>query len=154
MPVNIAKLNRTCEKYCGQLRNKVVLQRKFPKQGNPYWDYPTVASVCQSDRFNCTCKNHSRPMRSCNNLLLHEIQNYGNLGEPATRNRPLYNGSPNYPLGNCAEQHAANDVLNALDKKNCPKSLNDLYFSRARYVRDNREVDACVNCRIILPNVQ
>ena len=154
MPVNIAKLNRTCEEYCGQLRNKVVLQRKFPKQGNPYWDYPTVASVCQSDRFNCKRKNFSRPMRSCNNLLLHEIQNYGNLGEPATRNRSLYNGSPNYPLGNCAEQHAANDVLNELDQKHKPKSLNDLYFSRARYVRDSRELDACVNCRTILPNAQ
>ena len=154
MPVNIAKLNRTCEEYCGQLRNKVVLQRKFPKQGSPYWDYPMVASVCQSDRFNCKGKNYSRPMRSCNSLLLREIQKYGNIGNPTIRNRPRYNGKPNYPLGNCAEQHAANDVLNMLDKMHSPKSLHDLYFSRARYVRDSRELDACVNCRIILPNVQ
>ena len=155
MAINQRKLDAECENYCGELRNKVVLQRKYNKQGSAYWDYPTVASVCQSNSYGCKKKNFSRPMRKCNQLLLKEICKYGKLGEGASKNKPHYdNAHPNYPLGNCAEQHAASDVLNELDKKHCQTSLGDLFFSQARYVRDNRATPACLNCQTILPNAK
>lgn len=154
MAINQGKLNSACENYCGELRNKVVLQRKNKKQGHSYWDFPIMASVCQSDQYGHRKKNFSRPMRSCNQLLLAEINQLGHLGKRATKNMPQYNGAKNYPLGQCAEQHAANDVLNELDRHHQHKDLHDLFFSTAMQVRDNVPRNACVNCKTLLPNVQ
>lgn len=155
MPINQRELNSACENYCGELRNKVVLQRKYPKQRHAaYWDYPTIASVCQSDKYGHKKKNFSRPMRSCNQLLLAEINRHGTLGEKATKNMPPYNGTKNFRLGQCAEQHAASDVLNELDRHHQDKDLYDLFFSAAIQVRDNRIQPACVNCRTLLPNAK
>lgn len=155
MAINQRKLDSECEHYCGELRNKVVLQRKYPKQGRAaYWDYPTMASVCQSSKYSHRKKNFSRPMRSCNQLLLEKINQHGTLGEKATKNKPNYNNTHNYPLGNCAEQHAANDVLNEIDRHHQQKDLQDLFFSTAMQVRDNRPQPACVNCRMLLPNAK
>ena len=52
-------------------------------------------------------------------------------------------------VGNCAEQHAANNYMNQLHEDD----LVELYFSIARRPRTKEEIDYCNNCRRTFPNI-
>lgn len=58
--------------------------------------------------------------------------------------------SPNtgcsFPIGNCAEQHAANKVLNKLNGRGIQHSLQNLAFSKAIRPRTMIEISYCSNC--------
>ena len=52
-------------------------------------------------------------------------------------------------IGNCAEQHAANNYMNQLNEDD----LGELHFSIARRPRTKEEIPYCNNCKRTFPNI-
>lgn len=51
-----------------------------------------------------------------------------------------------YPIGNCAEDHAANNLLRKNAKKATDKNINKIKFSKAYYTRTGVSLEYCDNC--------
>lgn len=66
------------------------------------------------------------------------------LGEIGKRTQYCRN-----PIGNCAEQHAGNNFMNALHYKN----INGLYFSESVRPRTMEIIPPCDNYKSIFPNL-
>ena len=104
-----------------------------------------MAAICHNR--DCTVKRASYSHRPNNEEYHHVLKNKLQLldeigkkpGIPGTR----------YPIGNCAEQHAANIYM-----KQCgANDLNDLYFSMAMRPRTKEVFDYCDNCKDTFPNL-
>ena len=67
----------------------------------------------------------------------------GNVGEES-----LITGC-GYPIGNCAEQHAANRVLKDLEGNRINRDVSDLSFTKAVRPRTMQKIDYCLNCETL-----
>ena len=52
-------------------------------------------------------------------------------------------------IGNCAEQHAANMVMNEHEEKGIHQEIENLAFTQAIRPRTMIEIDYCLNCRTL-----
>ena len=124
--------------YCTHIMNKHIQVLKENKQEKTwYWDYPTVASVCHND--NCMEKrgsfSHFPKNENWHPILRNKLEEINKIGKSL--------------VGNCAEQHAANNYMNQLHEND----LNQLFFSTARRPRTKEIIPPCNNCCRTFPNI-
>lgn len=160
MSINHLTLDNKVHEYTKDLRDRVVMTRQFrnvtytvrgkvKNKTKLVWDYPAVASACTDSKIIRAA--FSAPMTVCNGKLQNEIEKYGNMGqEPDKAKIKLMENGNHYPLGQCAEQHAASKVLTDSHSAN----LTDLTFSVALKVRDDVIMPACGNCKTLFPKLK
>jgi hypothetical protein len=137
MMVNLDKLERTIIQYCSELVNKHKKQRRYVYKDNKcIWDLPCVAVSCAYDAT--AYSDFSKPTRSDTYKKVPKLEEtlltLGKIGEHV-------NGR--YPIGHCAEPHAAKKCM----KDNQKALPNNIYFSTARVVRTKEIIDYCDNCK-------
>lgn len=158
----IEKLERTVNLYCREIISKNILvkryttgtesgkkekggKRKVKRKPRLVWDYPAVVSVC------CWDKHRNKPYRGYSHsaysnsytskILKSKLEELGSIGR---RNSKYEN-----PIGQCAEPHAAQKMLN---KMNC-KDLKDILFSTAKRPRTLEEIPPCGICKYVFPTL-
>ncbi len=113
--------------------------------GTWYWDFPAMAAICHDK--DCTKKRaffSNRPERGeFHHVLEQVLRNLGVIGK-----RPQLDGK-RYPIGNCAEQHAASIYM----KQFGINDLNELFFCKAMRPRTKEVFDYCDNCKDIFPSL-
>lgn len=124
--------------YCDHIMHAHIQVLRLNKREKTwYWDYPTVAAVCHDAR--CLAKrssfSHYPSKDNWHPVLRAKLELIAPIGEKL--------------VGNCAEQHAANDYMNQLHEHD----LRKLYFSIARRPRTKEEVLYCDNCKTTFPNL-
>lgn len=112
------------------------------------WDLPCVAVCCSCNidiyhGFSARVKANSYDKAPAlkNALLALFGRRPGKIGE--CRDGCIY------PVGNCAEPHAALKCI-----KDTSAKIKDIYFSNARYVVTGEIIDPCQNCIDTFPNVR
>lgn len=124
--------------YCEHIMNAHIQTLRKNKQGAWYWDYPAVAAVCHNDT--CMAKrssfSHYPSGGKWHGVLRAKLEEIAPIGQRL--------------VGNCAEQHAANNYMNQLTEDD----LGELYFSIARRPRTKEEIPYCNNCKRTFPNIQ
>lgn len=150
------KLNRCVYNYCGEITNRSPFQKNFydasslkPKRKKTYWDYPAAASVCCLTGSKIYKGYSQRAYDSSypNSILKTQLTKLGKIGEKA-RGKV---GTKNYPLGQCAEPHAARELLK---KENSCKNLSDIHFSVAMRPRTRQILLPCENCKKTFPTLK
>ena len=132
--------------YCDHIMHAhIQVLRENKDERTWYWDYPAMAAICHDER--CLVKRASFSHRA-DRSEFHPVleQKMGTLG--IIGKRPLMDGN-RFPIGNCAEQHAANIFMKQFDVND----LNDLYFSKAMRPRTKEVFDYCDNCKDIFPGL-
>ncbi len=125
------------------MRQKGVKNVKKDKDEH---DYPAMICRCCSTKcienksmfvsyYGHAKSNNKKFYR--NAQLVKKMDEIGGVGK--------HNSSCKYPVGQCAEQHAAQFLLN---KEMC--SLNEIIYSTPIRPRDNSTHDHCNNCKHIL----
>ena len=132
--------------YCEHICNAhIQTVRMNHKTGTWFWDYPAMAAICYN--HDCLIKRASYSHRPQNGEF-HQALEYRLLTLGVIGRTPQLPGK-RYPLGNCAEQHAASNYMKHLGVNN----LNDLYFSKAMRPRTKEVFNYCDNCKDIFPNI-
>lgn len=125
--------------YCDHIMNAhIQVLRQNKQERTWYWDYPAVAAVCHNNIYmeKRSSFSHFPSKGNWHPVLKIELEKIGEIGKSL--------------VGNCAEQHAANNYMNQLHEND----LNKLYFSIARRPRTKEEIAYCNNCRGTFPNLK
>lgn len=132
--------------YCEHICNShTQVQRTNKDTGTWYWDYPAMAAICHD----CSCRekrasySHRPNSNEYNTVLKKSFQAIGMIGK-----KPNLPGK-RYPIGNCAEQHAANFYMNQCGEGD----LKNLFFSKAMRPRTKEVFPYCDNCKDVFPNL-
>lgn len=132
-------------KYCEHIQKAQIEVLKHNKQkGVWYWDLPACASICHNG-------NNARKARGYSHLPQGTVWNF-NLKNVITRVLGGMGGHTKFCrniIGNCAEQHAANNYMNKYGER----LVGNLHFSEAVRPRTMEEIPACVNCKSVFPNL-
>lgn len=134
-------LERSVANYCGQVANNVISSRKCPR----VCDYPATVVSCRMNNGNRKIyhgKSGKPRLGMYEPILENALNQLGVVGQHAI------NGCP-YPIGNCAEPHAANKLI----RDNNHARLNQVLFSSALRPRTQQVIPYCANCRAIFPNL-
>lgn len=124
--------------YCNHIMHAhIQVLRENKDERTWYWDYPAVAAVCHNDT--CMAKrssfSHYPSGGKWHGVLRAKLEEIAPIGQRL--------------VGNCAEQHAANNYMNQLTEDD----LGELYFSIARRPRTKEEIPYCNNCKRTFPNI-
>lgn len=138
--------------YCKHIKKKhIEVLRKDRKKGVWYWDLPAAASICYSNKAGKQIRHrgysHNPQGTKWNDILRRIIEKFGEIGE-----KPIIKPKGKekiYILGNCAEQHAGNNLMNKYKVNN----INSLYFSECIRPRTMEVIPPCYNCKKIFPNL-
>lgn len=151
----LEELNRCVYIYCGEIVNKKPLSRKRKKRNvnskskvkSSFWDYPAMASVCKWVGNNKKYRGCSKKANDSNypdSILKKELLLLGSIG---SSNKKFCK----YPIGNCAEPHAARELLK--NERHC-RDLKDIHFSVAMRPRTREIFPPCENCKRVFPTLR
>lgn len=136
--------HKELKKYAKEIRLQLesVLRRNNQKHSK-FWDFPACISICYgvNDMLFAKGYSHSPAGTRWYPTLEHKMSSIGHIGYPT---QYCINS-----LGNCAEQHSANNYMN---KYHEPRLAN-LHFSTTIRPRTGQVIDACGNCKNIFPNI-
>ncbi len=149
--MNTNKLERTVEHYCREIINgNIKVRRKaalHDGKRKEFWDIPRVAVVCcahrnqsykgYSKRVNCNSYENTPDLK---NALLRLLPPNGKIGDTS-------NLCP-YPVGNCAEPHAAHECIRKEEVR-----LASIHFSTARIITTGEIMPYCENCKHTFPTL-
>lgn len=109
-----------------------------------FWDYPACISICYGLKKKGFAKGYShRPEGTRWHTTLElKMLSIGIIGHSTEYDDNI--------LGNCAEQHSANNYMNQYHE---PR-LTNLLFSPTIRPRTGQAIDACGNCEQIFPNIK
>ena len=130
-------------KYCRHIIKSQLKVLRYDMQKGKYWDYPAMASICYN-KIRTQMKrgySHSPKGTKWNEILKKKMERLAPIGG---RSRKVA-----YIVGNCAEQHAGNNYMNAYHEKD----LKQLFFSKSVRPRTMQEFEPCENCKFIFPNL-
>lgn len=124
--------------YCDHIMHcHIQVLRQDKKEKTWYWDYPAVAAICHD--ADCWSKrssfSHYPIKENWHPVLKAKLEQIDEIGKRL--------------VGNCAEQHAANNYMNQLGEND----LTQLHFSIARRPRTKEPVPYCNNCINTFPNL-
>lgn len=124
-------------------RQKADVISENKHKHSKFWDYPACISICYGLKKKGFAKGYShRPEGTWwFSTLEHKMQSLGTIGHPTKYDDNV--------LGNCAEQHSANNYMNQYNEP----CLSNLHFSPTIRPRTGQIIDACGNCEQIFPNI-
>ena len=153
-PLSDDSLNMIAREYCNQQAHRVHKNRKDDDLHNnsPFgYNIPTVVAACTSNKspyLVCRGRNDHSPMSPHPILRAaypKRVQ-YGLL--PRTKKTRFY------PVGHCAEPHAANRLLYEMSYKGKHLLIRDLRFSFAYSVKNSAVVEYCGTCKLTFPQLK
>ena len=149
--MNPNKLERSVEDYCRKIIKAHINARKHAGlhdgKHKKFWVLPTVAVVCcayknnsykgYSKRVNCNSYEKSPDLKDA---LLRLLPKNGKIGDIS--NHCIY------PVGICAEPHAAYDCI-------CKEGVKiaSIHFSTARIIDTGEIMPYCSNCKQTFPTL-
>lgn len=151
-PYTHEELNILTKHWCASLVNRVINHRIA---GNDYcstkdnrWDINITAVSCSSNKsyFYAVHAHNCTTLKSCHPNLAKVLP--GKLGEkPHKATLPTITGYA-YPIGHCAEPHAAQKLLNAGSKVGKNIQVPDIIFSLAIDIKNGLPKEYCRTCKI------
>ena len=147
-------LDERVESYSEEVYRKFDYDRtigKAPQFGRYY--YPAMVASCTDRVQTMCCDSFARnPIikEYCLTKMKEEMEQTFNLlqiGYDALKTSSHHR----FPIGQCAEQHAANELMFSIKQKNAAyydqmRVKNDIYFSKAIRPSTGEDFDYCRNC--------
>lgn len=129
-------------------RQRMSVISKNKHKYSKFWDYPACISICyglnkKKRKRKGFAKGYSHRPEGTRwaTPLERKLSSIGSIGHPTKYCDNI--------LGNCAEQHSANNYMNQYHEL----CLSNLYFSPTIRPRTGQVIDACSNCKYIFPNI-
>lgn len=142
----VNNMHAEIRKYCEHIRKAHIEVRRFNKKDKTwYWDLPAMASICHDGHYSNMKRGFShRPEGSkwVGVLVVRLKTILGRIGEHSIKGK-------RYIIGNCSEQHAANNYISHYHEND----VNNLYFSEAVRPRTMQVYEPCDNCKAIFPTL-
>lgn len=158
-PNSDVSLCKNAKQYCSLLikrrnddRIKDVQPSKNKKSRNGF-NIPKVVVSCTSDvspYYICRSRN-KRTLQKPHPTLKAAYPPHRPNGIPLKKSIPKVDY---YPVGHCAEPHAAHALLNKMDKKGNPIQIDAIRFSLAYCVKNLAIVPYCGTCRLTFPQLK
>jgi hypothetical protein len=137
-------MNSLIRKYCNQIRKQHQADLDSNNDSRKkHWDIPAMVTICHDGK----CKkvrrgySHAPAGTKWNQILQRKFQGLGEIGGRSAK--------CNYIIGNCSEQHAANNYMNHYKEK----KLGNLFFTESVRPRTMQVFPSCENCRYLFPNL-
>lgn len=153
-PLSDDSLNTIAREYCNQQVQRVQKNRKDDDLQNksPFgYNIPKVVAACTSNNFPylvCRGRNDLSPM-SPHPVLKAAYPKRGKYGLISRTKKTIF-----YPVGHCAEPHAANKLLYDMTHRGKSLKIMDLRFSFAYNVKHSAVVDYCGTCKLTFPQLR
>lgn len=149
-------LDERVEAYSEEVYGKFDYDRtigKAPQFGRFY--YPAMVVSCTDSQQSMYCDSFARkPIIKEYGLtkMLGEMGRSFGFRNPVEYQDLKDNSHHNFPIGQCAEQHAANELLFCIQQRNTPLYAQidikkGIYFSKAIRPSTGEEFGYCQNCR-------
>jgi hypothetical protein len=131
-------------KYCNQIRkqHREDLNSKTDVR-KKHWDIPAMATICHDGNRKKVKRgySHSPNGTKWNATLRLNLLKLGEIGKHSRK--------CNYIIGNCSEQHAANNYMNCYGEND----FNKLSFTESVRPRTMQIFPSCENCKSLFPNL-
>lgn len=153
-PISDDSLNMIAREYCNQQAKRVQKNRKDDdlQNNSPFgYNIPKVVAACTSNispYFVCRGRNDHSPM-SPHPVLRATYPKRGQYGLIQRTKKTRF-----YPVGHCAEPHAANKLLYDMAHRGKSLKIMDLRFSFAYNVKHSAVVDYCGTCKLTFPQLR
>lgn len=153
-PLSDESLNMIARGYCNQQAQRVHKKRIDDDLHNnsPFgFNIPKVVAACTSNispYLVCRGRNDHSPMSP------HPVLRDAYPQTSQYRHSPRTKRTKFYPVGHCAEPHAANRLLYEMSYKGKHLSIRDLRFSFAYRVKNSAVVEYCGTCKLTFPQLK
>ena len=147
-PLSDDSLNMIAREYCNRQAQRVLKNRKDDdlQNNSPFgYNIPKVVVACTSNispYFVCRGRNDHSPM-SPHPVLRAAYPKRGQYVHILRTKKTKF-----YPIGHCAEPHAANKLLVDMARRGKHLAIRDLRFSFAFNVKHSAVVDYCGTCQL------
>lgn len=138
-------MDREILKFCKHVAKThySAVWKPTPNPEDKYWDYPALASICRyHGDIGKGCSQYFGNV-SWHYFLKRRIERLGRMGHGSNM--------CSYPLGQCAEQHACNNLAERTGLN--IGILNNLCFSESVRPRTLQIFPPCKNCKDIFPTL-
>lgn len=155
-PLTNEALNNAAKGYCAFLAKRIKKNRindNRPNDGKYGFNIPKVVAACTSDLypyFVCKGRNNN-DLKNPHPTLAAAYPPQGGNRKPIKKPIPRINY---YPVGHCAEPHAAHKLLQKMDSGGQPIAIRDIRFSFAFSVKNQSVVPYCGTCRLTFPQLK
>lgn len=143
-------LDKEAEDYSESVYNYFAYRRDhgFPPQFGEYF-FPAMVAACTDNKQRAVeCKSSGKPVLSeyKSTCMLDEMKkNFGRINK--IEDLRTLSRESKFPLGQCAEQHAANALLSRNVEKNRISNIKtDIFFSKAIRPATGEVFPYCKNC--------
>ena len=155
-PVSKSALCKNAKQYCSFLFKR--LRKSRIDDSKPYsnkygFNIPKVVVSCTSDvapYFICRGRNN-KTLKNPHPTLQAAYPPHRSNGLPVKKSIPNVDY---YPVGHCAEPHAAHILLNNMAGRGKPIKINNIVFSLAYRVKNQSVVPYCGTCRLTFPQLK
>lgn len=155
-PVSDVALCKDAKRYCSVLAKRIIKNRiddNRPNRSKYGFNIPKVVVSCTSDispYYVCRGRNNKTLQKPHPTLKAAYPQHKSN-GLPIKQSIP---NAEYYPVGHCAEPHAAHVLLNNMDGNGKHIKINTIRFSLAFRVKNQSVVPYCGTCRLTFPQLK
>ena len=156
-PLTKGALNNFAKHYCACLFERIRKNRiddTSPNDGRHGYNIPKEVVACTSKAppfFVCRARNN-KTLQNPHPTLKAAYPPLRANGKPVDQTLP---GVRNYyPVGHCAEPHAAHILLNNMEEKRHPIAIADIRFSLAYNVKNQSVVPYCGTCKMTFPQLR
>ena len=145
-----AALDTECEKYADDIF--ALFETYRDGKSKPWFNghyYPAMCDVCTDDDVTMFAQSYSKSptIKEYDETRMLDIMVH-DFGFPSKKyNYFSDNSRCDHPVGQCAEQHAANILLKEVNPLLDVKQ--DIYFSKAIRPSTGEEFDYCDNCKVL-----
>lgn len=155
-PFSEDALNHSAKEYCAILAKRVRKNRiedDRPNRSRYGFNIPKVVAACTSTipPF-MVCKG-----RNNKNLLNPHPTLRGAYPPVNVHDMPVSRTIADvnyYPVGHCAEPHAADTLLKNMEEKHHPIQIEEIRFSKAFKVKNHSIMPYCGTCRLTFPQLR
>ncbi len=131
--------------YCKHIKKKQLeVLRLDKRKGVWFWDLPACATICHDGKYKKRSRGYSHRPKGTKWHAKLRADLISKLGEIGKHSRYCP-----YIIGNCAEQHAANNYMN----KYKVNKMNLFYFTETVRPRTMEIIPSCKNCKTLFPNL-
>lgn len=155
-PVSYLALCKDAKQYCSFLFKRLKKNRiddSMPNRSKYGFNIPKVVVSCTSDvapYLICRGRNN-KTLQNPHPTLQAAYPPHRYNGQPLNKSIPKVDY---YPVGHCAEPHAAHILLNNMDGRGKSIKINNIIFSLAYNVKNQSVVPYCGTCRLTFPQLK
>lgn len=162
-PFSKSQLNGRAKEYAvkmiDRVRNHRIAGNDFENKKEDRWDVHILSVACASDvppyisesGHNCTTLKMCHPTLGA--ALPCRLGEKPRLTEDE-KNGMVHISGNSYPAGHCAEPHAAQKLLNSVDKAGGGIAIENISFGDALHVDNGQPEKYCRTCQLTFPQLR